>query len=261
MKLKLMLAAVAVATLAACGGGSTPAPSPAPAPAPKPAEPAAPLSSYTGGPVTDGGTISGTTTYAGTETDTTVTINKDNQACEMHPGESAHAAETLVVADGKLANVFVWIDGITKGKDVPAGTVTIDNIQCRFTPHCVVGRVGGKVAAKNSDPILHNTNLSFVEGGKSIANIALPTQGQTVEKDLRKPGLVNVKCDAHAWMQSWLLVADHPYAAVTDASGAFSLTDVPAGSYTLKFWHERLGEKSVPVTVAAGAVATADQAF
>jgi len=45
---------------------------------------------------------------------------------------------------------------------------------------------------------------------------------------------------------------------VTDANGAFKLTDVPAGSYDVKVWHETLGEATVKVTVAAGAEAKAD---
>jgi hypothetical protein len=46
---------------------------------------------------------------------------------------------------------------------------------------------------------------------------------------------------------------DNPYFAVTDENGNFTIADVPPGSYTLAVWHERLGEKSQPVTVAAGA--------
>jgi hypothetical protein len=263
MKLQLLTLGAALATLTACGGGGStePAPAPVKTEAPKPAEPAAPVSNYTGGPVTDGGTVSGTVTYTGTETDGKVAVTKDTEVCVLHAGETEHPARTLVVADGKLANVFVWIDGMTKGKAFTPGTVTIDNVHCSFEPHAVVGHVGGKVAAKNSDPILHNTNLTLTEGGKNIANIALPTQGQVVEKDLRKAGMVHVKCDAHEWMEAWMLVADHPYATVTDATGAYTLPEVPAGNYTLKFWHEKLGEKSQPITVAAAGTATADQAF
>jgi hypothetical protein len=255
----MLIVSLAIATLTACGGGGSQPPATTSAPAPMPTAPPPPVSNYTGAPVTGGGSIEGTVTYAGTEKDTTITVTKDDATCALHGKE--HPAETLVVKDGKLANAIVWIDGITAGKPFTPGTVTIDNMNCTFHPHVLVGWLGGKIAAHNSDPILHNTNMSFVEGNKPIGNVALPTQGQTIEKDLKKTGMVAIKCDAHEWMSAHMLVAEHPYATVTDENGKFSFTDVPPGTYTVKFWHERLGDKSAQVTVAAGAAAMADQAY
>jgi hypothetical protein len=62
--------------------------------------------------------------------------------------------------------------------------------------------------------------------------------------------MVSVRCDLHPWMQGWLGVLDHPYFAVTDAEGRFTLRDVPPGDYTLAVWHERLGTGTSRVTVA-----------
>ena len=73
-----------------------------------------------------------------------------------------------------------------------------------------------------------------------------------MKQKFEKPETIRMECDTHSWMKGWLIVTDHPYYAVTDASGAFELADVPAGSYTLKFWHETLGEATQDVTVEAG---------
>jgi uncharacterized protein YcnI len=52
-------------------------------------------------------------------------------------------------------------------------------------------------------------------------------------------------------MHGWLVSTPSPYVAVTDNSGAFKLTDVPPGSYTLEVWHEKLGKSTQKVTVKA----------
>ena len=64
-----------------------------------------------------------------------------------------------------------------------------------------------------------------------------------------KEVMVPFKCDVHGWMNGWLVVTESPYVAVTNNSGAFKLTDVPAGSYTVEVWHETLGKSSQKVTV------------
>jgi len=57
-------------------------------------------------------------------------------------------------------------------------------------------------------------------------------------------------------MKGWIVVAEHPYYAVTDAQGRFALSEVPAGDYQLHVWHETLGELTQPVSVAPGATTT-----
>ncbi|HEX6767755.1 MAG TPA: carboxypeptidase-like regulatory domain-containing protein, partial [Candidatus Binatia bacterium] len=57
--------------------------------------------------------------------------------------------------------------------------------------------------------------------------------------------------DVHDWMSGWFFVAAHPYFSVSDENGAFSLSHVPPGSYTVEVWHEKLGTQSKKVDVAA----------
>jgi len=107
--------------------------------------------------------------------------------------------------------------------------------------------VGTPVEINNPDGILHNIH-SYSKANPTF-NIAQPKFKKTVEVKLEKPEAVNVKCDVHGWMNGWLVVTESPYVAVTDNSGAFKLTDVPAGSYTVEVWHETLGKTSQKVTV------------
>ncbi len=56
-----------------------------------------------------------------------------------------------------------------------------------------------------------------------------------------KPEIVRVDCDLHSWMKPWVVVAAHPYYAITNADGQFAFEKLPPGPYRLPVWHERLG--------------------
>ena len=62
---------------------------------------------------------------------------------------------------------------------------------------------------------------------------------------------MKVQCDIHKWMEGWVVIADHPYYALTDTNGTFTISNVPPGTYTLEVWHEMLGIVTQPVTVKA----------
>ena len=42
-------------------------------------------------------------------------------------------------------------------------------------------------------------------------------------------------------MEGWLVVAETPYAALSDADGNLAIDRVPAGKWTFRLWHEKLG--------------------
>lgn len=207
------------------------------------------------------GKVKGTVTYKGTKKMGTLSIDKDTEICK-HGGEPD---ESLVVSgSGQLKNAVVRIEGISKGKKWDHDKVTVDNKECMFHPRVQLVPTKGTVIAQNSDPVLHNTNLTLKMNGtgKTLANIALPKQGQQTEKKLKKQGgVISVTCDVHKWMQSFLYVSDSPYLAVTGDDGSFAIDQVPAGEYTAKVWHEALGEKEAKVKVDGGGEASVDFAF
>jgi hypothetical protein len=57
-------------------------------------------------------------------------------------------------------------------------------------------------------------------------------------------------------MRAWVVVAEHPFYAVTNDQGEFMLEQVPRGTYTLQFWHESLGTMTQDVTVKDEAITT-----
>lgn len=210
--------------------------------------------------VANAGSIKGTITYTGSKQPEKLNVTKDPQVCK-HGGEPD---PNIVVKDGKLKNAVIAItDEIKEGKKWASNKATVDNHECLFDPHVQVGKYKGEVEAKNSDPLLHNTNLALMEGGntKTLANIALPKAGETQTKDIKKAGIIAVKCDVHEWMHAWIYVSKHPYVAVSGDDGTFTIDGVPPGEYNVKVWHEVFGEKESKVKVDAGGAATLDHAF
>jgi hypothetical protein len=62
--------------------------------------------------------------------------------------------------------------------------------------------------------------------------------------------MVPFKCDVHNWMNAFVGVMEHPYYAVTRDGGKFELKNLPAGTYTVAAWHEKLGSQTQSVTLA-----------
>ena len=57
-------------------------------------------------------------------------------------------------------------------------------------------------------------------------------------------------------MKAWVLVADHPYFAVTDDNGNYSIENVPPGEYVINFWQEKLSNLPKKKYVAVSNTAT-----
>jgi hypothetical protein len=204
--------------------------------------------------VVNGGSISGTVIVKGkVPRDEMKTVKIKKAQC----GETIPAEKYVISSAGEVKWAVVIVEGIGEGKKLDKTTeIVVDNKECRFVPHVQVAPTGGKLRVRNSDPMLHNSHFYLVDGAKkkNVINLALPKKGQELTKAriLRRAGLLSVECDAHDWMQGYIWSLPHPYGTVTDERGSFALTDIPAGSHTLKVWHEALGEKDISVEVKHG---------
>jgi hypothetical protein len=185
--------------------------------------------------IKDGGALAGMVKFAGEPPkQNPIPVKKNRDICG-----DAVPSEALVLGPNKgVRHTVVWIEGITKGKKPDTSEVVLDNAKCLFAPHATATIVRGKAKVRNSDPILHNTH-GFLEKA-TVFNLALPNQDQAIDISgrIRKPGVVDLRCDAHGHMRAWLVVRDHPYFAVTDENGNFKISDIPPGKYKVVAWHE-----------------------
>ncbi len=183
-------------------------------------------------------------------------VGKDASSC----GTEQPDPSVRIGAGGKLADVVVYL-ALPPGFPRPAAVQQrhkLDQQGCRFYPHVIAARQGDLLVAENSDPVFHNVR-GTLGGKKTTFNVVMPRKGQQSEVALTTAGVIRAQCDAgHPWMSAYLHVFDHPYFAVSGADGAYRLTGIPAGRYTLRAIHERFGEQAHTVVVPAEGVATFD---
>ncbi len=188
--------------------------------------------------VDDGGTIKGTVRWQGPLPHlTSLEINKDTQVCDPL-GQKHRDLERLVVSpDGGVANTVVYLSNISRGKamDLPPARRFLNQKNCRYEPHILLVPVQATLTVKSSDPLLHTVHMS----GSSDYNLPFTSEGQEISRTMTREGVVSLRCNAgHVWMNGEMIVARHPYYAVTDQDGNFELTEVPPGDYEIVAWHE-----------------------
>lgn len=205
-----------------------------------------------------GGTITGHIGYAGKAPgNPVIRMSVDPQCADINRGKMVIQEQALVARDGSVANTFVRLEGTFPPAAVPATPVVIDQRACVYGPRVVGLRVGQRLQIRNDDPLLHNVHSS--SAGNNGFNVGQPKAGMVFEFVPATPEvMVRLGCDVHRWMTAFIGVVAHPYFAVSDVAGHFAIAGVPAGTYTLRTWHEQFGERESRVTVRAGATSAVD---
>lgn len=183
------------------------------------------------------------------------------------------SSEELAVADGRLANVYVYV------KSGPAAAMTmgaawmepvvLDQQGCRFVPHVVAVMVGQRVELRNDDRAMRMVHALPSAAGNARVDVMLAAAAQPLParsagqvRMFRKPeAMMPVRSDGHPGMSAYINVSPTPFFAVTGADGRFELKGLPAGEYTLGFVQEKMGERTVNVTVKAQATTVAGMTY
>ena len=193
------------------------------------------------------GSIRGSVLYTGpAPAPRKIDVTIDQYVC----GTDKDPGDLIVSAKKGVKNAVVWIDNPPpdRAKPAPGKNPQVDQQGCVFVPRVTVVQAGGTVDFLNSDRLLHNIhatpklNVSF--------NRTQP-KGRTIPVAFAKPEIVRITCDLHSWMIAWVVVAAHPFYAMTDGDGQFAFDDLPPGIYHLSIWHERLGTTHADVVVDA----------
>ena len=207
------------------------------------------------------GTIKGRVLFTGTATrNPLITMGADPNCVKINAGTKVYQELVVVNSNGTLANVLVSIVGEVPGAAVPKTPVLIEQRGCVYHPRMSAAMVGQTLRITNSDNTLHNVTGVSQKGNKF--GLAQAGAGMTFNFTLKDPEiLMLVRCQVHKWMLGYIGVVSNPFFDVTQADGAFTLKNVPAGTYTIETWHERYGRHRKEVEVSDGGTAVVDLTY
>lgn len=236
MTTRFIPAFVLAIAVASCGGAETPAP--IQQTGTKRVDPSA------------AGSLSGRVAFDGQAPAPAMLSRSADRACDQGGGP-LYDESLLVDGGGGLQNAFVYVKtGLDDyAFDVPTEPVVLDQKGCKYEPHVFGARTGQRIEILNSDATLHNVHAMPQRNDEF--NQGMPLKGMKLNQVFTAPEIgVPFKCDVHGWMTSYGGIVSHPYFAVTDASGRFSLPNLPPGTYTIEVWHEKLGTRTQQITIA-----------
>jgi hypothetical protein len=206
--------------------------------------------------------ISGTVAFTGTAPANPPIDMREEAACrEKHP--DAPVDPQVVVANGMLANVFVYVKG-----GLPAGATYSAPDHARgggpgwvhLSPPDL--RRDGEPADRDPE----QRSGAPQHQGRADRQPRLQHQpadpGHETTRTFSSPEvMVPLECNVHGWMHASVGVMSHPFFAVSGADGAFTISNLPAGTYELEAWHEKLGTQTLTVTVGEGETGAAQFTF
>lgn len=239
---------------------------------------AAPALAYDVVEVKEGGTVAGRVTLDGrvpAPKGYNLVIYPDPQYCGRISNGNGWRLLYDFSVDGSrgLKDTVVMLEGIAAGKAFNVSVPHVEARDCRFMPFVTVVRDGHAVEVVNMDPVMHDIQAyenSPLQGARVLFNQPLPmnfhhkrgdlhaSHQHELGKSLLGPIYLSkgrrmfvMQCGFHPYMESWAVAIDNPYYAITDASGSFTVTDVPPGTYRLVAWHPQAGLTSAQLVTVA----------
>lgn len=181
--------------------------------------------------------------------------------CQMQHSAEVFQERIIANPDGTLRNVLVYVkEGLGQsGSAPPAEPVVLDQLGCQYKPHVFGIQAGQTLKIVNSDDTLHNVHCKTRQS--SVFNLAMPFKGLELEQKFDQPDLVKFVCEVHPWMSAYAGIFSHPYFSVTQKEGSFEIKNLPAGTYVIEAWHEKLGTRTQSITVAEGDASSVEFTF
>ena len=189
-----------------------------------------------------GGTLSGKVNFKGKPPKAKTLKMDADPICGSSHKEPVYRQSFILNTDGFLKNVLIYLKDIKYDGKIPETRAILDQNGCMYVPHVQGILAGQELLIKNSDATLHN--IHGLPTLNSEFNFAMPKVVKEKAILIEKPEHpIYIKCDVHPWMKSYVSVFDHPYFAVTDDTGYYSIENIPPGTYEVIAWQEKFRDK------------------
>jgi plastocyanin len=147
-----------------------------------------------------------------------------------------NSAPTTAVSHAAPEEVVIYLEKVPGHYKAPKKHVDLDQKYLRFNHRVLAVLKGTTVDFTNHDPVYHNiftnSQLNKFDLGKKAAGQVASAKLNHVEVP------VKVYCEIHSSMKTNILVLQNPYFATVKPGEKFSITGIPAGTYTLIAWHD-----------------------
>jgi plastocyanin len=144
----------------------------------------------------------------------------------------------------------IYLDGsFPKPASLPTKEVAQKDLA--FIPALLPVRIGTRVEFPSFDDTYHSI-FSYSPAKRFDLGRYRPDERPIPSQVFDKPGLITLRCDIHEHMRGLILVLNTPYFVMTDTSGHFRISGLPAGHYTLKAWINSTSTREKPVELKNG---------
>lgn len=202
----------------------------------------------------NGGTVSGKVTYEGTPAKMKpIDMSKEPSCAKMYT--TTPTSETVVTGAGNaLADVVIFVSAGAPDENAPSVAAVFTQKGCRYIPHILPIQVNQELKIQNEDAVSHNIHPQSKMNREW--NKSQPPGSPAITEKYEKAEFIPVKCNIHPWMHGTFAVMKNSHYTISNETGAFTLTNLAPGKYTITAWQEFYGEQSQEVTISGSETKT-----
>ena len=179
--------------------------------------------------------------------------------CSLNISFAGDIVGKVKTKDSKnINNSAIYVDKIPGKSFITTDKHSImDQKNLTFIPHVLPVLAGTTVDFLNSDDVLHNVFTS--DGCANYFDLGSWPKGEVRSYTFNTVGCFAIMlCNIHPQMEAFVISIETPYWAVSSENGSYTIKDIPAGTYTLKIWHEKLKGSDITVVVPEKGEVTVD---
>jgi len=204
------------------------------------------------------GSVAGQVVFDGAIPQPRIIARQGSGPVPQEPTDDVFDESLLIDKDSHgVANVFIWpvkvpsIHPRYKSRELKAALMAFDGR--RVEPRCLLLETGQELTFRATSGTIATAYLRtlFNQGwhvavpGNKEEGVSLPPFQRPEKHPIR------LTSNLQPWLEGWIKLSDHPYAALSDHDGRFQINWLQAGEYEFMVWHEKAGylARRLPVTI------------